>query len=107
MGSRLDRINDWENRAQEAKYRVANLARNVGVTSRQLERYFLRTFDCHPKEWMENLRMKEAVRLKRRGLLDKEIATLLGFKHASHFSRAWRQRHEDHSKPQRRGRLDK
>ena len=94
MGSHLDRINDWEARALEAKYRVDNLARNVSVTTRQLERYFLKTFDYHPKEWMENLRMKEALRLRRHGLLDKEIATQLGFKHASHFSRALRQNYK-------------
>ena len=91
MGSRLDRINDWETRARGGKYRVANLARNVNVTPRQLERYFLRTRDCHPRDWIRDLRMKDAMRLKRHGLLDKEIAALLGFRYASDFSRALRQ----------------
>jgi transcriptional regulator GlxA family with amidase domain len=103
MGSRLDHINDWESRARRAKYRVAKLARNLKVTSRQLERYFLKTLRGHPKEWMKELRMKEALRLMRRGLLDKQIAARLGFKHASHFSRAFRKR----LKPAISKRLDK
>jgi AraC-like DNA-binding protein len=87
MRSHLDRINDWEARVRGAKYRVANLARNVKITSRQLERYFLSTFNCHPKQWIQKIRRKDAWRLKREGLLDKEIAQRLGFKQPSHFSR--------------------
>ena len=87
MGSHLDRIKHWEARARGAKYRVANLARNVNATSRQLERYFSRVFNCHPKDWLKDLRRKEVARLKRRGLSDKEIAERLGVKQPSYFSR--------------------
>jgi transcriptional regulator GlxA family with amidase domain len=90
MRSRLDRIDDWEARVRGANYRVANLARLLNVTSRQLERYFLTTRDCHPRDWIRDLRMKDAMRLKRHGLLDKEIAARLGFRYASDFSRALR-----------------
>jgi AraC-like DNA-binding protein len=93
MGSRLDRITDWESRARRAKYRVARLARGVATTPRQLERYFLEAFARHPKEWMEDLLMQDALRLMRRRLLAKEIALRLGFKHVSSFCRAFRQRH--------------
>ena len=107
MGSHLDHINDWEARAQGAKYRVAKLARNVNVTPRQLERYFRKTFHCHPKDWIKKLRMKEALRHRRRGLLDKQIAAKLYFKQASHFSRVWAQHRRDRLKQMRRRRLDK
>jgi len=107
MGNRLDCINDWEERAREAQYRVANLARNLKLTSRQLERYFLRTFNCHPKDWIKDLRRTDYWRLKRQGLLDKEIATLLCFKQASSFSRAFGQRRNARLKSLKARRLDK
>jgi transcriptional regulator GlxA family with amidase domain len=107
MGSRLERINDWEARARVAKYRVANLARNVNVTSRQLERYFLRAFDCHPRDWIKDLRRRDALHLKRRGLLNKEIAERLNFKQASHFSRLFGRHRSPRAKASRRRRLDK
>ncbi len=93
MGSRLDRITDWENRARRVNYRVARLARGVAMTPRQLERHFLEMFVRHPKQWMQDLLMQDALRLMRRGMLAKEIAQRLGFKHVSSFCRAFRQYH--------------
>jgi AraC-like DNA-binding protein len=55
---------------------------------------------------MAELRMKDVSRLRRRGMLDKEIATRLGFKHANHFSRALRERQADGVKPLRAQRMD-
>jgi transcriptional regulator GlxA family with amidase domain len=106
MRSRLDRIEDWEARVRGANYRVGNLARILNVTPRQLERYFLKTRDCHPRDWIRDLRMKDALRLKRHGFLDKEIAAQLGFKYASDFSRALRQYH-DARKGSRSVKMDK
>ena len=107
MGSRLERINDWETRARGAKYRVGNLARNVHVTTRQLERYFLRVFNCHPREWLKDLRKKDVLRHRRAGLLDKEIAQRLGIKQASHFSRLFGQHNEVSRKSVKGRRMDK
>jgi AraC-like DNA-binding protein len=61
------------------------------VTCRQLQRYFLQVFDCHPRDFLKDLRKKDALRFRRQGLLDKEIAQRLGFKQASHFSRVFGQ----------------
>ena len=105
MGSRLERITDWKTRAELAKYRVADLARSLNVTPRQLERYFLKTRDTHPKQWMMDLRMSAALELRRSGLSDKEIAARLGFRHASDFSRAMRQYRGARKSP-RPGRVD-
>ena len=107
MRSRLQRINDWETRARDAEYRVANLARNANVTSRQLERYFLRAFDRHPREWLKDLRKKEVLRLRREGLLDKEIARRLGIKQVSHFSRVFGKHRSGRANRSERGRMNK
>lgn len=93
MGSRLDRITDWESRARKGKYRVWRLAKSVGVSCRQLERYFLREFQVQPKVWLEDLKMSDAGRLWRRGLRVKDIAGNTGFKNPTHFSRAFKRRY--------------
>jgi transcriptional regulator GlxA family with amidase domain len=93
MGSRLDRITDWEARARKGKYRVCNLANSVKVSCRQLERYFLRVFQVRPKIWLEDLKMVDARRLWRRGLRVKDIAANTGFKNPTHFSRAFKRRY--------------
>ena len=93
MASLLDRIKDWETRARKGKYRVYKLARSVGVSCRQLERYFLREFQVRPKAWLEDLKMSDAGRLWRRGLRVKDIAVNTGFKNSAHFSRAFKRRY--------------
>jgi transcriptional regulator GlxA family with amidase domain len=93
MGSRLDRITDWEARARMGKYRVGNLAKSVRVSCRQLERYFLRKIQARPKAWLDDLKMVDAARLWRRGLRVKDIATNAGFKNPTHFSRAFKRRY--------------
>ena len=85
MGSRLDRITDWEARARKGKYRVCNLANSVKVSCRQLERYFLREFQVRPKIWLEDLKMVDTERLCRRGVRMKDIDVNTGFKNTHAF----------------------
>jgi len=90
MGSCLDRIGDWAARARKVKYSVAGLARNVGVSRRQLDRYFLHVFEKCPKQWLNQLRMEDALRKARRGKSVKTAALEVGYKHDTHFCRAFR-----------------
>lgn len=88
--SRLDRITDWEMRARDANYSVAKLAQDTGVSPRQLDRYFTDVLGSQPKAWLDHLKMEDALQLIHSGKAVKEIAHQLGFKHATHFSRAFR-----------------
>jgi AraC-like DNA-binding protein len=88
--SRLDSIADWEIHARGANYSVAKLAQNVGVSRRQLDRYFTNVLGSRPKAWLDDLKMEDALQLIRSGMIVKEVALQLGFKHATHFSRGFR-----------------
>jgi len=90
MGSRLDHITDWEERARSAGYRTDVLAIGAGVTRQQLNRHFRARWGAVAHLWIRRLRFSEALRLKQEGKLIKEIAQELGFQHATHFSRAFR-----------------
>jgi AraC-like DNA-binding protein len=90
MESRLDRIRSWETQARRAKYRVQRLAKKLGVTPRHLQRYFLEQFGVPPREWLADLCMSDAQRLLRIDRPGKDVATRLGFKHYTHFCRAYR-----------------
>ena len=76
--------------ARETHYGVDELARAVGVSRRQLERHYCRSFGVSPKAWLDALRMADARRLLGQGKLVKEVALDLGFKHPQHFSRAFK-----------------
>ena len=89
MHSRLDLIGDWRELTRKSGYRVEDLARSVLVTPRELERFF-QGFGISPKAWMDQLRMQDAQQLIRRGMLIKEVALILGFKHPQHFARAYK-----------------
>ena len=90
MGSRLDQITDWEERARTAGYRTDGLALGAGVTRQQLNRHFRARWGAVVHLWIERLRISEGLRLKQEGKRIKEIAQELGFQHATHFSRAFR-----------------
>ena len=91
MGSRLDRVTDWAERAREAGYQISALAAGLDVTARHLRRYLRFSFDSAPKELLRRFQMETA-----RELLDarhsvKEVSSEVGFQHATHFSRAFKQ----------------
>lgn len=87
MNSRLRWVNDWIERAQECHWRVAQLARNCGISVNQLEMFFLARFRCRPHELLRRTRLKIALRLLSCGKLVKEAASEAGYKQSSHFSR--------------------
>ncbi|MDZ4820805.1 MAG: AraC family transcriptional regulator [Planctomycetota bacterium] len=93
MWSRMDKIMRWEDEARATEYSVSKLARHLKTSSRQLERYFRMKFDCSPKAWINSLKIKDAANLLRRGVIIKEVAFRLGYKNATHFSRAYRRWH--------------
>jgi len=91
--SRLDRVTDWSKYVRRADYCVATLARKLNVTPRQLERHFQTTQQMTPKVWIDNIRMKDAKRMLRRGASIKEVAIRIGFRYPEHFARAFERVH--------------
>ena len=90
MGSRLDRVADWETLAKKANYSPKALAVLSAVSLRQLERYTKEVFRQGPHEWLRRLRLRQARRLLRQGWTVKATAYALGFKQPSHFSREFK-----------------
>jgi transcriptional regulator GlxA family with amidase domain len=87
MPIRLNQIQDWPERAKQAKWSATTLAKNCGVCRRTLERYFLKERGLSPKQWLAEQRQLRANDLIRAGFGVKETAFYLGYKHAHHFSR--------------------
>jgi transcriptional regulator GlxA family with amidase domain len=77
--------------AEASKYHARALARACRVTLRHLERFFLAAKGATPQKWLDRLRLRRATALLdgRKGV--KEVAWELGYKQASHFSRAFKQ----------------
>jgi AraC-like DNA-binding protein len=68
---------------------VERLSTNLGVTDRHLARYFQTHFEQTPKAWLDHLRMADGRRHLRRGLMIKQVAERLGFRHVQDFTRAF------------------
>ena len=93
MGSRLDRITDWEERARRVAYQTSTLARDIKTTPRHLQRYFLDRFGMSPRAWLRRMQMIEARQLLASDHRVKETAQQVGFRNATHFSRAFKREH--------------
>jgi AraC-like DNA-binding protein len=69
----------------EATIRIDELARRVGLSQSALERRFRRNVGTSPKQFASILRLKNAVRLRARGLDFTSIAHGAGYSDQSHF----------------------
>lgn len=83
----------WMQLAEVASFRAPALARTLGVSQRQLERYIQREFSRSPQSWLRELRMEKARDLIASMDSVKEIAYSLGFKQVSHFCREFKIHH--------------
>ena len=79
--------------ARQARYSVANLARVVGCSCRQLQRDCKCWLQTTPRCWLEEMRWAEARRLLQTELSLKEIADRVGYRSGEHFSRAFQRVH--------------
>ncbi len=78
-------------RAIETPRKLPQLARNVGVSTRQLERLFRRYLGCSPAQHYIRMRLERARGLLRQTTLSvMEIGLACGFTSASHFARTYR-----------------
>jgi len=93
MQSRLNRIPDWNERAEASNYSATALAKRCDVTLRHLERYFLETRGRSPHAWLHELRQRKARELILGGSLVKETAARLGYSQVANFSRDFKRHH--------------
>jgi transcriptional regulator GlxA family with amidase domain len=90
MRGRLHQIQNWDALAAEAAYNVRGLARCAGVSVRQLERFFSTVSGLTPDAFLRQSRMKRALELLSETPQIKEVAAILHYKQAAHFSREFR-----------------
>ena len=93
MKSRLCQVKNWAELARAANYRASELAKKCGVSTRELERFFLAGTGKHPHEWLNELRQMQGCLLITRGKSVKEAAFELGYKYPAHFTRDFKQFH--------------
>jgi len=63
------------------------MARECGMSRQHLRRYFLEQFQVNPKEWLDNLRWREAAARLAKGEQVKVVSAELHFKQQSHFTK--------------------
>lgn len=90
MNSRLRYIENWEELAKRANWSVTRLAQLSGVSRKTLLKYFTTEKGMHPKKWLADRRQSIGLHLLRNGYSVKEVATAVGYKNPSSFSREFK-----------------
>jgi AraC-like DNA-binding protein len=90
---KLEKIEDWRQRAHGAEYSSSRLAALLKVEERTLRRFFLKKFGRPTREQLEIFRQLQVEPLAKTGLSEKEISFKLHFKKASHFCRRFKKFH--------------
>jgi AraC-like DNA-binding protein len=80
----------WREMAKNAGYRVIQLARNLGCSVEQLERFFKRYKGMTPHDWMTRSRVTKGADSLIAGKPVKEAAADAGYKTPAHFSREFK-----------------
>jgi AraC-like DNA-binding protein len=102
MASRLDYVDDWNKLAARARFQVTRLAKDCGVSERQLRRYFLKRFGASPRKWLVSARLGAVKPLLATGKSVKEVAAEAGFNHQSNFARSFKNYYKATPSSQRR-----
>lgn len=81
----------WSELARVSGFKASSLARKLGLSRRQVERYIKRHFSCTPQKWLRELRMAEAGELVLVMHTVKEVAYALQFPQVSSFCRQFKE----------------
>jgi len=84
----------WMELAKASNYRAHALAKQLGISIRQLERNFKRQFSNQPQRWLDAQRLAQAESMLLAGNSVKAVALNLGFKQPSHFCRQFKAANE-------------
>ena len=75
----------------EAPFSQTELAREIGLSTRQLERLFLKYLNCTPSRYYLDMRLNRARALLQQTCMSvTNVALATGFVSASHFSKSYR-----------------
>jgi AraC family transcriptional regulator, exoenzyme S synthesis regulatory protein ExsA len=91
MSNSLNHIQDWSDLMLRADWSVTKLAKLCNVSTRTLQRHILKTTGNTPKLLMIEQRQKLGLEFLRNCASIKETAFALGYKHAHHFSRQFKE----------------
>jgi AraC-like DNA-binding protein len=90
MSRTLNRIEDWLEKAERAKYGITELAESCGVSRRQLRRYFEVHCGISPHQWLNEVRMWKSLPLLLESKHISSIAYNLGFERTTTFAEVFR-----------------
>src|SRR5688500_6619127 len=93
MTSRLLAINDWLRRAHEAHYDCNRLAALCQISTSQLRRFFLAYFYRPPQDWLDELRLWDAMEILAQGEPVKQVAFAVHFGSVAHFCHRFKEYH--------------
>ena len=80
----------WMVMARTSQFNARQLARNLGVSQRHLERITRQRFGLSPQQWINERRLVVAGTLLKAGLSVKYVRAELAFKSTSHFSASFK-----------------
>lgn len=83
-------LKEWQQLAKRSGYRVRDLADRMAVSPRHLERTLRRELGVNPAKWLAEQKLRRAAKLLRKYPNIKAVASKLGFKQLSHFSRSFK-----------------
>jgi len=86
----LANIGQWLHVAERSAYSGLMMAKNLGVSQRQLRRYARACLGCSLQNWLDEQRLIRASQMLKKVRLVKAVAFQLGFKQVSHFSRKFK-----------------
>ena len=90
MNTKLNHVQDWQELAKQANWSVSRMAKLCNVSSRTLQRHFLKERQKTPKSWLVDERQKQAIAFLCAGTSVKVTAFRLGYKQPHHFSREFK-----------------
>jgi transcriptional regulator GlxA family with amidase domain len=76
--------------ARRTNYQPRQMAIELGLTPRTFERRFRRVFECTPRKWLMQQRMRDGMELLEQGFSTKEVAAQLGFRDRCSLFRVFR-----------------
>ena len=91
--SRLNLIEDWSDLARRSGYDATEMARICDISASQLRRYFGKVFRRPPQEWINELRMWDAMQMLSEGRTVSDVAAELKFANVAHLSQRYKEYH--------------
>jgi AraC-like DNA-binding protein len=96
MNTLFNHVQDWLALARQANWSVGKLAKLCNVSTRTLERQFLKNMGKTPRGWLSEQRQHQAMRFLQDGSSVKETAARLGYKYATNFTRKFKKHRSIH-----------